>query len=371
MAAPDFELIVAGAGPAGAAAALELARAGRRVALVDRAVFPRDKPCGDLLGTWAMTTLRRLGIDLAQFASYPPLHGAMLHGPSGRRIGADVDARFDARVIPRTVFDAALVRAACDAGATFVRANVMRALSEHGRIVGIVTPAGDLRAPLTIGAEGWSSAIARAIVPQPRKPRDAGIAARAYLEHAGALDGRMQFYILPPGDGYAWLFPLPGGGANAGLGYVRGEPAAAHVHDAFARFVRERAPGARIASDVRAWPLAFGWRGTPCSAAGALLAGDAASLVSPLSGSGIHAALVSGIAAARTANAALRANDTSATWLRRYDRYLARTLAPRLCLERALHNGVGTPQRVESLLAVLARIPGANRALAPILLNLG
>ncbi len=225
-----------------------------------------------------------------------------------------------------------------------------------------------------IGADGWGSVVARAIGVRP--PAHHGIALRAYAEGVGVRDGRMRFYVLPRGEGYAWIFPLGGGRANVGLGFVRGEPGADRLHDAFARFAHGprslAAPLLRdaVLRDVRAWPLAFGPRRAPAAADGVLLAGDAAALVSPLSGSGIHTALLSGIAAAETADAALRRGDVSRRGLAGYDARLRRTLLPRLRAERALHDLAGTPQRAEPAIRALAAL-GAGRLLAPFLLNLG
>ncbi len=361
-----YEVVVVGAGPAGAAAALVLARLGRRVALVDKSAFPRDKPCGDLLGTWAVAALRGLGV--APPASAYRLRGAILFSPSGASVGAAVDpARCDARVVERTVFDASLVSAARAAGAAFVNARVTAlregTLSVAGDTVssradGMMSLTGDvvmpsrgramaLQAPLVIGADGWGSVVGRAIGVRP--PAHHGVALRAYAEGVDVRDGRMRFYVLPRGDGYGWIFPLGEGRANVGLGFVRGEPGSDRLHDAFARFTGSprslAAPLLRGAtlSGVRAWPLAFGPRRAPASAAGVLLAGDAASLVSPLSGSGIHTALVSGIAAARIADAALRRGDVSRRALAGYDARLRRTLAPRLRAEALLHDLAGTP----------------------------
>src|SRR5215213_2907335 len=79
----DYEAIVVGAGPAGSAAAITLARAGRHVMLLDRAAFPRDKPCGDLIGARALHWARRLGIDEATLAPFAPLRGAFVSADDG------------------------------------------------------------------------------------------------------------------------------------------------------------------------------------------------------------------------------------------------------------------------------------------------
>lgn len=373
-----YDLIVAGAGPAGAAAAIVAARAGLRVALVDRARFPRDKACGDLLGTWAIAALAGIGIASDRFAAYPPLRGARLYTPRASVVGARVDPRVhEARVVPRIVFDAELVREARACGATLIHARVSELLREPGRTIGVRAGEERLLAPLVIGADGWGSLIARACGIPRAAPSDAGIAVRAYVERVDELDDEMHFFVLPPGDGYAWIFPLPNGAANVGLGFVRDEPGADRLHAAFERFVSSpRSPARRFFTRAtigprRAWPLAFGWRGTALVADGVLLAGDAGSLVSPLSGSGIHHALQSGASAARAAIAGLAGDDVRARSLRAHERRMRFTIGARLRIESFAHRTIGNPQRIDAFAALLAAVPGSQRALAPLLLNLG
>src|SRR5262245_15169397 len=111
MIAGAYDVAIVGAGPGGSAAAITLARAGLRVALIDRQTFPRTKPCGDLIGCGGVALARTLGVERQTLAPYRPLHGAVVIAPGTRplvlRGGRNRD---DAHVIPRHVFDTALVR---------------------------------------------------------------------------------------------------------------------------------------------------------------------------------------------------------------------------------------------------------------------
>ncbi len=152
MEARDYDVAVVGAGPGGSAAAITLARAGLHVALIDRQTFPRTKPCGDLIGCGGIALARALGVDSNSLAPYQPLHGAVIVAPDTRPLilRAGKRSRDDARVIPRHIFDIALVRTAERAGATFVHLPVRDLLHDRGRIIGV--SGGDARTATTIYA---------------------------------------------------------------------------------------------------------------------------------------------------------------------------------------------------------------------------
>lgn len=180
-----------------------------------------------------------------------------------------------------------------------------------------------------------------------------------------------HFFVNDAGDGYAWLFPLGDDGANIGLGFIRGE-GPFDLARAFARFREPASPAHRFLRSATvertaAWPIPLG----PCTmrrtAPGIFVAGDAAHLASPLSGSGIHHALASGDAAGRFA-ARVLAGDVAA--YRDYERWIARHVTGRLRLEAFAHRRFGTAATVDPY-ARLTRVPGGGALLWRALLALG
>lgn len=305
-----FDVVVAGAGPAGSVAALVLARAGARVALVDKAAFPRDKACGDLIGPRGVQVLADLGVPVPDAGQGRDL---LAVGPSGRRVRLPA---FPGRayadhgiVVPRLIFDDALRRAALEAGATGVRARISAAdTAPGGRVRALVASDGQrLAGDLIIGADGALSPVAR--LTGLLRPERAlwGFAIRAYLPAQVPLPllvllDAEPWRIYP---GYGWLFPGADGQANVGIGVGLGSsrraaPLRAHLARFCARLraTGDLAPGTQPGPVIGGW-LRMGGTGTPPAAGNVLLAGDAAGLINPLQGEGIGPALVSGCLAAR------------------------------------------------------------------------
>jgi len=371
----DVDAIVVGGGPAGAAAALVLARGGARTVVFERAPMPRDKVCGDLLGTDAIATLRQLGVAQSVLAGSLALTGAVLHGPRGARYGARAatsraDTPSDARVIPRERFDAALLAASVAAGAR-VRYERVLAVERDSSIACVRTAYATLRAPIVIGADGWGSHLARALGNPPPGRANIAIAARTYARGVRGLDRRMHFFVNATGDGYGWIFPLGNDAANVGLGFLRSE-GASDLRAAFERFRASRSPANAFLREasftaLAAWPIPVGPRTMRVAAEGMYLAGDAAGLASPLSGSGIHHALASGAVAGRHALRAL-AGDRGAAYA--YQRFIAARMVTRLRVEAFAHRTFSTAATVERY-APWTRVPGGGALLSRALLALG
>jgi menaquinone-9 beta-reductase len=308
---PGYDVVVAGAGPAGSIAALVLARGGARVALVDKAAFPRDKACGDLIGPRGVGLLASLGVPVPDAGRGADL---LVAGPSGHRsrLPAFPGRSYPGHgvIVPRTVLDDALRTAAIAAGAEPVRARISGAEpGAGGRLAALTASDGRrLAAGAFIGADGALSPVARLAGLLDPDAALWGFAIRGYVSAEVPLPllvllDAAPWRIYP---GYGWLFPGAAGQANVGIGVGLGtHRRQAPLRADLARFcARLRAAGdlgpAATPGRVTGGWLRMGGTGTPPAAANVLLAGDAAGLINPLQGEGIAPAMVSGRLAAES-----------------------------------------------------------------------
>ncbi len=304
------DVVVVGAGPAGAAASIELARAGRDVALIDRATFPRDKCCGDGLTTGALRHLDDLGLDPSAVASWHPVDACWVRSPSGRtvRFPFPDDGLFGA-VARRVDLDAALVDLARSAGATVHQGHGFESLAASGEGVTVrahgMEPVG---ARYLIAADGMWSPVRKAVGLGEPDYLGEWHAFRQYIRSPGEESHRLWVWFEPQLlPGYAWCFPLPGGIANVGFGIRRatGSPTRS-MGETWRRLLdvphvrHTLGEGAAAEAPHKAWPIPTRLPDTAVAALGGrvLLAGDAARASDPLTGEGIGQALETGRSAA-------------------------------------------------------------------------
>lgn len=383
-----YDVIVCGAGPAGAVAATVLSRGGARVLLLDRARFPRAKLCGDTLNPGALAVLRRLAMSGGFEPSALPVDGMIVTGERGVRVRAPYGRGACGLAIERCLLDAALLQAAVAAGArveegVLVRGPLLdnRARDLHVRGVVIAGRDGrDLRvpAPLVIAADGRRSrlAVGVGLSRQPRRPRRWAIG--AYFEQVAGMTSFGEMHVRR--DRYVGVAPLPSGLVNVCL-VLRGpsrlpaaragfEDPAALLRAAIDRdpALRERFAGARmVAPPVMLGPLAVDASapGLP----GLLLAGDAAGFIDPMTGDGLRFAVRGGELAADVALAAyagrlphphlqlarLRRREFAAKW--RFNRALRRLVGRETTVELAGLAAFAAPWLLRRTIAFAGDVP--------------
>jgi geranylgeranyl reductase family protein len=284
--AERWDVVVVGGGPAGAATALAARAAGRSVLVLDRADFPRDKVCGDGIAPEALDVLAGLGVDPAGLTEgYPSVPRLRLRSPGGAEVERTMHR--PASVVPREVFDARLLAAALAAGAELRRHTVRRVDVRPDA----VEVDGSLTADVVVAADGAESVVRRGLGLTPNRPRHTAIAIRGYApEPMGQLGVQVIKTTEQRWPAYAWSFPLGDGWANVGYGEL---VSGGVTRGGLLAGLEELLEGGE-ADNPRAHrlPLSTGRPRLPDGRV--LLAGDAASLINPLTGEGIFYAVLSG-----------------------------------------------------------------------------
>jgi len=325
----EAEVVVVGAGPAGSTAAREIARRGHEVLLLDRAKFPRDKPCG---GGVTVRCAALLPFRIDPVVEHV-VTGAILSDPKGRSTTRDAGEPLT-YLTQRRHLDAFLVERAQEAGVEFRDGQAVRqVLAVHGGYLVRTGDGAEVRARVVIGADGANGVVAThlgferaaesAVALEGNLPCPEGIPAW--------LQGRVALNLgLLPG-GYGWLFPK-GGHINVGVGGWK-SVAGAQLRDTLEAYTRSHGWDPAALTDVRGHHLPMQRPGMPVTGAGAALVGDAAGFVDPLSGEGIYAAIASGTAVAPAVEDYLNGVTTD---LAGYQFAVDRELVPDIAASRAL-----------------------------------
>jgi geranylgeranyl reductase family protein len=312
------DVAVVGAGPAGAAAAITLARLGRRVILIDKATFPRDKCCGDGLTTAAVRRYEHLGLRPGSVASWQQVSEVVVADPEGVEVALPLPANGQfAASARRADLDAAFVEVAVRAGADLIQGQAVTGASSPPGGHEVALDLGDgrqVRARYAIGADGMWSPLRKLLgLSEPGYLGD-WQAGRQYYTGVGPAARKLRVWFEPDMlPGYAWSFPLPDGAANVGYGVLRrpGRPLGELKGQRIDLTERPRiaqvlGPDAVPAGPWKAWPIPTGIGQGPLSGLGGrvLFVGDAARGCDPMTGEGIAQALESAEAAARAMVAA-------------------------------------------------------------------
>ena len=322
--ADEADVIVVGAGPAGATTAFYLAQSGLDVLLLEKSRFPREKVCGDGLTPRAVKTLVGMGISVTEQDGWVRNKGLRVIG-AGKRLELPWPelASYPGYGLVRTRhdLDETLARRAQQAGARLHEGVTVTApvRSERtGRITGVVAKAADdgedrtYRARVVVAADGNSSRLSVAMGLPKRDDRPLGVAVRTYYRTHRHDDDYLESWLdLWDGDrllpGYGWIFGMGDGTSNVGLGLLNTSAAFGHTdyHALLRKWLKGMPAEWGFTEENRTQPirgaaLPMGFNRTPHYHQGLLLVGDAGGMVNPFNGEGIAYAMESGEILART-----------------------------------------------------------------------
>jgi geranylgeranyl reductase family protein len=332
------DVIVVGGGPAGAVMAWALAGRGLRVAVIERATFPREKVCGDFVEPGGLRILDAMGCLRTLGASLPITSTRVYFGPRLAYLGdipyyeAAHGAPTHGYIVPRHRLDAQLLECAAAASADVRQGCAAMGMVREDGLVHVSVREGErehvLSAPMVVGADGTESVVARSAGLRRTDRRHIGLSQRAYVEGVEVEGGEATIWFdedLYPG--YGWMFPMPGGRANVGAGLLSEtcHRQGLSITEAFAAVLeklRVRHPGCgklKLVSRPLGGAVKMYGGIDRNHFDGGLLIGDAGSFVDPMTGEGITQGMESALIAASTIVDALEAGRFDADFLARYE----------------------------------------------------
>jgi hypothetical protein len=328
-----YDIVIVGAGPAGCTAALTLKDSGLNVLMLEKAIFPRDKACGDSVSWIVKKVLNEINPDFAEELNILEpktyINKARLYSPKNDNI--DVSFSKIGYCIKRIDLDNWLFETACKNSLLSVRQNVSVKNVEYIDLgVKLTTSNGEtIYSKLIIGCDGANSIINRKLTNNKLERKHHSGAVSQYIKNVKDLDSsRLEVYFVKGfSPGYFWIFPLSATEANVGFGMLSETISVQNIDlkKCFYQIIssspgiKERFENAEINGEIRGFGLPLGSKKRKISGNNFMLCGDAASLIDPFTGEGIERAMQSGKMAAELAIKCFNENNFSDNFLKQYD----------------------------------------------------
>jgi geranylgeranyl reductase family protein len=380
----ETKVCIVGAGPAGTAAALQLAQMNIDCIIVDKAVFPRDKVCGDGLSGKVITALNRIDPAIATRLKDANFKlnswGVTFVSPARHSLDVGYRPDYDSKdgshketpigyVCKRMDFDNFLVDEVKRRKEIQLHENVNienYELTSDGYIVTGNKGSFQVKAQLLIIANGAHSSFTKNVANITIEPKHYVAGIRAYYKNVNGNnpDNFIELHFLKSLlPGYFWIFPLPNGEANVGVGVLSEavRKKKMNLKKSMLDIIendpvfKERFKDAELTSSIEGYGLPLGSKKRVISGERYMLVGDAAFLIDPFTGEGIGNGLYSGRIAALEAAEAIKANDFSATKLAHYDAEVYRIMGPELKLSHRIQKLVNFPWLFNMLMKVSSR----------------
>lgn len=377
------DICILGAGPGGITAAMFLAKKGIGSLVVDKAVFPRDKVCGDALSGKVVDVIKKLDSSIIERLNPAPIQvgswGVTFVSPDFKKLKVPFSNNHTRHTPPpgyisrRIDFDRFLINEAKKYSEIEICENVeLNDFHYHAGQWICNSKDGNvsITTKLLIAADGAQSKFARHYAGMKMEPEHYCAGIRAYysgvaeLEEDNFIELLFLKELLP---GYLWIFPLPGGKANVGIG-MRSDVISRkkmNLPDTMQELIRKypslrrRFSNSTMEGGVKGFGLPLGSKKRSISGANYMLVGDAASLIDPFTGEGIGNAMISGMYAAQQAERSFGNNKFSAEWMRHYDQAVYGRLWSELALSRKMQRLVNVP----GLFNFIVRKASSNKTL--------
>ena len=383
------DVCIVGAGPGGAATALKLSYLNIPCVLIDKATFPRDKVCGDAISGKVTTLLNRLDPAILERFNAKPIQsdvwGIRFVAPNDKVLDIPFKPNYvrDKKNAPgyvakRMDFDHFLIEEIKKRNNIrfFEGQSVDQYLpSENGYLIKDKDEIFKVETKLLIIANGAHSTFSRQQAGLEMDVKHYAAAVRAYYNNVTGFSAD-QFielhFIKSITPGYFWVFPLPNGDANVGLGMrsdilkkkkLNLRKALNEIIETHPK-IKNRFQNATLISDVQGYGLPLGSKKRVLSGDHFMLVGDAGHLIDPLTGEGIGNAFYSGFIAAEQAEKCLKSNDFSAEFLLDYDVRVARVLGSEMQLSYRLQQMLRYPFLVNIIAGIIKRNQNMLRILS-------